>query len=71
MPETVTEVLQGAFANEGALVKADMSRTASLKKWDKESFKGRYSTGRGYSADSRWYHSNSGWCICRMYYFDR
>lgn len=40
LPETVTEVLQGAFANEGALVKADMSRTASLKKWDKESFKG-------------------------------
>lgn len=40
LPETVTEVLQGAFANEGALVKADMSRAASLKKWDKESFKG-------------------------------
>ena len=40
LPETVTEVLQGAFANEGALVKADMSRTAFLKKWDKESFKG-------------------------------
>lgn len=40
LPETVTEVLQGAFANEGALVKADMSRTASLKKWEKESFKG-------------------------------
>lgn len=40
LPETVTEVLQGAFANEGTLVKADMSRTASLKKWDKESFKG-------------------------------
>ena len=39
LPETVTEVLQGAFANEGALVKADMSRAASLKKWDKESFK--------------------------------
>lgn len=40
LPETVTEVLQGAFANEGALVKADMSRAASLKKWEKESFKG-------------------------------
>lgn len=40
LPETVTEVLQGAFANEGALAKADMSRAASLKKWDKESFKG-------------------------------
>lgn len=40
LPETVTEVSQGAFANEGALVKADMSRAASLKKWDKESFKG-------------------------------
>lgn len=40
LPETVTEVFQGAFANEGALVKADMSRAASLKKWDKESFKG-------------------------------
>lgn len=40
LPETVTEVLQGAFANEGALIKADMSRAASLKKWDKESFKG-------------------------------
>lgn len=40
LPETVTEVLQGTFANEGALVKADMSRAASLKKWDKESFKG-------------------------------
>lgn len=40
LPETVTEVLQGAFANEGALVKADISRAASLKKWDKESFKG-------------------------------
>lgn len=40
LPETVTEVLQGAFANEGTLVKADMSRAASLKKWDKESFKG-------------------------------
>lgn len=39
LPETVTEVLQGAFANEGALVKVDMSRAASLKKWDKESFK--------------------------------
>ena len=39
LPETVTEVLQGAFANEGALVKADMSRAASLKKWEKESFK--------------------------------
>ena len=40
LPETVTELLQGAFANEGALVKADMSRAASLKKWEKESFKG-------------------------------
>lgn len=40
LPETVTELLQGAFANEGALVKADMSRAASLKKWEKELFKG-------------------------------
>lgn len=39
LPETVTDVMQGAFANEKSLTRADMSKAKSLKKWDKETFK--------------------------------
>lgn len=39
LPETVTDVMQGAFANEKSVTRVDMSKAKSLKKWDKETFK--------------------------------